>query len=223
MYERGLILAVALSAACTYSAPRPDFGPLQDLSVAGACGVPGHVGPSDLSAGYLAPVKVALKNTIDGDTAFFSFPTRDQSTRFLSVNTEESHGAQTTAFGIQSANTIAGWLAAAGEIFVVLEEGRVAGQPNEDPFNRWLGFVFVDGELFETRIVREGLSAYYTQFGCAPAPVHQALLAAEAEAYQHQRGIWAPGHPTDYSLVLADWIGNRTCRPNPFRGQPYCP
>jgi endonuclease YncB( thermonuclease family) len=74
--------------------------------------------------------------------------------------------------------------------------------------------VFVDGELLQTRIVREGYSAYHTLFGCARSPVHEALLYAEAEAWTARRGIWAPGHPTDYRPVLEDWVGRRTCRPN---------
>ena len=94
--------------------------------------------------------------------------------------------------------------------------------PDLDPFDRWLGLVFVDGELFETRLVREGLSAYFTEFGCAPEPLHTALLLAEAEARANRRGIWAPGHPTDYAAVFSRWFGSSRCRPNPFRNQPYC-
>jgi hypothetical protein len=30
------------------------------------------------------------------------------------------------------------------------------------------------------------------------------------------------GYPTDYSVVLDDWIPKNRCRPNPYF-EPYCP
>jgi endonuclease YncB( thermonuclease family) len=95
------------------------------------------------------------------------------------------------------------------------------GMPNTDPYMRILALVFVDGALLQSRIVREGYSAYYALFGCPPSPIHESLLWSEAEAFGAKRGIWAPGHPTDYSKVLAGW-NVRMCRPNPFVA-PYCP
>jgi hypothetical protein len=73
----------------------------------------------------------------------------------------------------------------------------------------------------QERIVREGWSPYYTQFGCAEAPMHNALLWAEAEAKANLRGVWEPNHPTNYMQVMQRWIGNSTCRPNPYL-RPYC-
>jgi endonuclease YncB( thermonuclease family) len=178
--------------------------------------------PSDLPPGFLTPETVTLARGVDGDTAHFIFPSSgEQIARFLFVNTEESYGDMATAFGQMSKEMIIGYLEAATEIVVAVREDRIAGMPDLDPYDRWLSLIFVDGELFETRIVREGWSAYYTQFGCAPGMVHQALLYAEAEANAAQLGIWEPGHPTDYDAVLTGWIGNQTCRPNPYR-EPYC-
>jgi endonuclease YncB( thermonuclease family) len=167
---------------------------------------------------------VTLGRPVDGDTAHFDFSdSGDETIRFLFVNTEESHGEATTRFGVETAAVVARYLRSAREIVVAVREDRNRpGRPNYDPYGRWLGLVFLDGELLETRLVREGLSAYYTEFGCAPEPVHTALVHAEAEAHAAGAGIWAPGHPTDYRPVLQDWIGRRACRPNPFEG-PYCP
>ena len=53
-----------------------------------------------------------------------------------------------------------------------------------------------------------------------PAPLHNALLYGEAEARANRRGIWAAGHPTDYSRVIPTFI-QRGCRPNPYTA-PYC-
>lgn len=187
------------------------------------CAEPSSVAPSDLPAtGFLEPKTVTLKYSVDGDTAHFIFPdSGEQILRFLWVNTEESHD-NSTAFGIETAAIAKGYLTGAKAIVVAVEEDKKKpGSPHVDPYNRWLGLVFVDGDLFQKRLVREGLSAYYTQFGCAPSPVHNALLWSEAEARANERGIWKPGHPTDYAIVLRQWIGSSTCRPNPYKTA-YC-
>lgn len=116
---------------------------------------------------------------------------------------------------------VAGYIRAAREMHVAIrEDTQNEGQPDLDPFDRALGLVFIDGELFQSRIVREGLSPYYTAFGCVNEPAN--LLHSEAEARANQRGVWRPDHPKDYRVVMADWIGNRTCRPNPYE-RAYCP
>lgn len=201
------------------SAPAAEAG--FDATPDSGCPAPTTITPEMVPAGYLPVERVNLNYGVDGDTAHFYFASGDHTVRYLYVNTEESSGAETTEFGKSSKALMAKWLADAKEIKVAVRQGSTAGSPDLDPYGRWLGLVFVDGELVQTRLVREGHSAYYTAYGCAPAPVHAALVDAEAEAYAFQRGIWAPGHPTDYRKVLADWIGKNKCRPNPYEG-PYC-
>lgn len=185
------------------------------------CPPPPTVRPTFLPAGFLPAETVTLVYDVDGDTAQFRFAAGERALRFLYVNTEESFGDRTTEFGKATKPIVAGWLREARKIEVALQEGKTAGSAATDEYGRLLGLVFVDGALLETRIVREGYSAYYTQFGCARSPIHESLLYAEAEAWAARRGIWKPGHPTDYRRVLRDWIGTRTCRPNPY-DEPYC-
>lgn len=208
-----------------------DTGVATDTSVAdvrndapladSGCPAPAKITTAQLPVGYLAPERVNLNYTVDGDTAHFYFKSGEHIVRFLYVNTEESSGADATAFGTATKKAMDGWLRAATEIVVAPRQGKTAGSPDLDPYMRWLGLVFVDGELLQTRIMREGYGAYYSAYGCAPAPLHEAFIHAEAEANANDRGIWAPGHPTDYRKVLADWMGTNRCRPNPFEG-PYC-
>lgn len=198
-----------------------------DAPVSTVCPAPTPVTVADLPAGFLPPVKVTLAHAVDGDTAVFTFPSSpgpgDHSCRFLFVNTEESYGTETTEFGKFAKAQVSDWLAAAKDITVVVRrDGTNPSLPNVDPYDRWLSLVFLDGELVQSRLVRAGLTPYYTQYGCAPAPLHLNLLYSEAEARGSQRGVWAPGHPTDYREVLARWIGSSTCRPNPYL-KPYCP
>jgi endonuclease YncB( thermonuclease family) len=191
------------------------------------CPAPKVVAPDDVAAGYLKPEVVTFVRSVDGDTAHFKFATRTPSeldVRFLWVNTEESKSqtpGANTPFGAETSKVVDGYLKAGTEFVVALQaDSKNPTQPNLDPFNRVLGLIFVDGDLFQTRLVREGWSAYYTDYGCAAEPVHTALLDAEAEANAEKRGIWAPDHPTDYKPVLAKWIHDG-CRPNPFNA-PYC-
>lgn len=175
------------------------------------------------ATGFLAPLRGRFVRAVDGDTAHFVVPIRGEITvRMLWVNTEESHGAETTPFGVATADWATRAMPAVTEYTLVQQaDARNPTQPALDPYDRILALVFADGQLWQRRLVQEGWTAYYTDFGCAPAPLHESLLFAEAEARANRRGIWAPGHPTDYAPVFARWITNR-CRPNPFRMQPYC-
>lgn len=188
------------------------------------CPAPARITPDNLPVEYLPAQRVTYIRGVDGDTAHFAFPiVGDTTVRFLWVNCEESHGAETTAFGVRTAAEVER-IMLSGNVFHVARRRAAAGsdQPQLDPFMRTLGLVFMDGELLQTRLVREGWSAYYTDFGCPQAPIHASLLYAEAEARANRRGIWAPGHPTNYAEVFSRWIGTRGCRPNPFVGQRYC-
>jgi len=191
--------------------------------VARDCPAPARLGLSDVPAGYLRPVKVTIASVSDGDSGRYDFPNApSQGVRMLYVNTEESFGAEMTTFGVQTKATVVKWITDAKDIHLAVRETSPgSGLPDSDPYDRWLALMFLDGELLQTRLVREGLSAYYTLFGCAPAPVHDALLFAEAEANKAARGIWGPGPHNDYRVVLRQWIGSSTCRPNPYLA-PYC-
>jgi micrococcal nuclease len=199
--------------------------PMQDVAserpfVSSGCPAPATITASTPISGFLPAVSVDFVRTVDGDTAHFMVNGTETVVRFIYINTEETHGPETTAFGLATVPIVDRMLRSSS-LKIARQRGR-NGQPMTDTYGRTLALVFANEELVQTRIVREGLSAYYTQFGCAPEPVHQSLLYAEAEARANQRGIWEPGHPTDYAMVFARWIGNNTCRPNPFLGQPYC-
>lgn len=217
--------AVDAAIADTSRPPVTDAGREAEASVVPSdCPAPRALGPANVPAGFLRPVKVTIAGVADGDSGRYNFPNAaNQGVRMLWVNTEESFGDDMTAFGVQTKATVIKWITDAKDIQIAVQETSTgSGIPDSDPYDRWLSVVFLDGELLQTRIVREGLSAYYTTFGCAGAPFHDALLHSEAEANKNKRGIWGPGPHNDYSIVLAEWIGTRKCRPNPFLA-PYCP
>ena len=204
---------VAVDVATT-DVPRADSG----------CSAPARITPEMVPADYLPVQRATYLRSTDGDTAHFALPiVGDTTVRFLWVNCEESSGDERTAFGSYTSQQVAR-IMAAGTMFQVARHRASAGstEPELDQFGRTLALVFMDGELLQTRLIREGWSAYYTAFGCPTAPLHQTFLLAEAEARANRVGIWAPNHPTNYATVFAQWIGTRGCRPNPFRNQPYC-
>jgi endonuclease YncB( thermonuclease family) len=191
-----------------------------DALVPSGCPEPVPITPANMQ-GFRATELVTLAYTTDGDTATFKRSGGTEVTvRFLFVNTEESFGNETTAWGKVVKDIVGNYLKSARQLNIAIRLKN--GSDDLDPFGRSLGLVFLDGELFQSRIVREGLSPYYTAFGCANVPVHTNLLHSEAEARANQRGVWKPGHPTDYRVVMKDWIGNDRCRINPYE-RAYCP
>lgn len=224
----GLLALCAVVAsgavACRGGQTGEDLAQPEDLAPPikpSGCPAPGAVHPADLKTGFLPAEGVFYSRTVDGDTAHFIFKSGEKVVRFLWVDTEEKGGTGATAFGAATVPVIEGWIAATKIVTVSIEEdAQSPGQPALDAFGRTLGVVFLDGELLQTRIVREGWSAYYTQFGCAPPPIHEALLYAEAEARANERGIWQKGHPTNYRDVFERWLRG-TCRPNPYE-EAYC-
>jgi endonuclease YncB( thermonuclease family) len=225
MRPTALLLAMLSAIACRESASTDLGGAPPDLTpplIPSGCPTPPVVRPADLDAARFLPAEdVLYLRTVDGDTMHFLFKAGERVVRVLWVNTEEKGGADATAFGMATVPIVEGWMTQAKLHTVAFEvDPRQAGQPHLDTFDRYLSVVFLDGELLQTRLVREGLSAYYTQFGCAPQPIHDSLLWAEAEARANKRGIWATGHPTNYEDVFDQWIRS-ACRPNPYQ-EPYC-
>ena len=127
------------------------------------CPAPQTITPAQVPGGFLAPSNVRFIRDIDGDTAIFSFAVQGETTvRFEWVNTEESHApnpADNTAFGIATSAIVVRYLSTGGAFVVVRHASPTAPtMPNLDTFGRTLGLVFIDGELFQERLVREGLS-----------------------------------------------------------------
>jgi len=193
-----------------------DAAPDTRVPADSGCPAPAVITPADLPSNYQRAERANLNYVVDGDTAHFFLASGEKVIRFLYLDTEETTGAEKTAFGEASKVAVDGYLRAAKEIMVA-PRLRSSGAIDTDPYGRTLGLIFVDGELLETRIIREGWSVYFASFGCAAAPLHNAFVYAEAEAYANKLGIWEPGHPKDYRPELARW----SCRPNPYTTT-YC-
>jgi endonuclease YncB( thermonuclease family) len=79
-----------------------------------------------------------------------------------------------------------------------------------DVYNRYLAYVVANkgGKwlCFNVELVRAGMSPYFSKYGYSRR-YHKDFVAAQEEAIQAQRGIWAPNtmHAPDYPERLAWW------------------
>lgn len=213
--------SAAEGATQDLSSPRPWCPKAEAIDVAQS--------PDD----YLPPMTVKLGSVIDGDTAYFDDPSgMRQRVRFMHINAEEVHhddaspaqNAKATPFGEMTKTHVTEILSRATTIQLSTHRDPVhPDQPESDVFSRWLSLVWVDGQLLQQQLIADGYSGYYTKYGCAQGQLHDALLFSEADANQHNRGVWDPQYKNEHLPVLTQWIGLDKCRPNPLQGDHYCP
>lgn len=132
--------------------------------------------------------KVTLEKCVDGDTATF----KDESgntfkTRFLAIDTPESvHPTkEVQAYGKDASEYTCDKLTNAKEIILETDEKS----NKEDKYGRYLAWVFVDGELLQNELIKEGLAkvAYlYSDYKYADT-----LKSIELVAKEEKKGIWA--------------------------------
>lgn len=132
--------------------------------------------------------KVTLEKCVDGDTATF----KDESgnifkTRFLAIDTPESvHPTkEVQAYGKDASEYTCDKLTNAKEIILETDEKS----NKEDKYGRYLAWVFVDGELLQNELIKEGLAkvAYlYSDYKYADT-----LKSVELVAKEEKKGIWA--------------------------------
>lgn len=97
--------------------------------------------------------KVILDKCIDGDTASFIYKNETSKFRFLSIDTPESIG-NTEPYGIEASNYTCDMLKQASKIEIEFEEKA----SNKDKYNRYLAYIFVDGELLQEKLLYNGLA-----------------------------------------------------------------
>lgn len=228
-------MAAMLAIGCSSPTSADDTaGVSQDVSTARPwCPTPTKLVVSDSPDDYMAPAEVTLEDVIDGDTAYFKLASGTvERIRFMHINAEEVHhddasptqNAKATPFGGMTKSHVEDVLKRATKIEISAHrDPSHADKPESDVFGRWLALIWVDGELLQQQLIADGYSGYYTKYGCAQGKLHDALLWSEAEANQKNRGVWDPQYKNEHLPVLSQWIGLDECRPNPLKGQHYCP
>ena len=139
-------------------------------------------------------VPVQLSKHVDGDTSKFLLDNQEITARYLLIDTPETVKPNTPIqpFGSEASNRTKELLENASVIEIMFDNGN-----EKDTYDRFLVYVFVDGELIQDILVREGLArvAYVHE----PSTTYlQQLEQSQAHAKQQKIGIWSiAGYVTD--------------------------
>jgi micrococcal nuclease len=129
----------------------------------------------------------------DGDTITVDMNGKNETIRFIGVDTPETHDPRkkVQCYGPAASAFTKNSITAAGS------EVRLAADSlssNRDKYNRLLRYVYLpDGTLFNEKLIRDGYGFYYPYF---PFEKSKDFDAAEKEAMAASRGLWGNCHPT---------------------------
>lgn len=96
---------------------------------------------------------VKLDKCIDGDTASFVYKNKETKFRFLSIDTPEST-TKVEEYGPEASDYTCKALKNAKKIEIEFEENS----SKTDKYDRYLAYIFVDGELLQEKLLYEGLA-----------------------------------------------------------------
>lgn len=140
---------------------------------------------------------VTLSKCVDGDTAWFYLDGKEIKTRFLAIDTPESTN-KIEAYGKEASNFTCDKLTNAKKIEIEYDENS----DKTDKYNRELVWVFVDNELLQNLIIKEGLGEVAYLYG--DYKYTNLLQKSQLEAQEKKINIWST---TDYSIQIYMMIG----------------
>lgn len=140
---------------------------------------------------------VTLSKCVDGDTAWFYLDGKEIKTRFLAIDTPESTN-KIEEYGKEASNFTCDKLTNAKKIEIEYDENS----DKTDKYNRELVWVFVDNELLQNLIIKEGLGEVAYLYG--DYKYTNLLQKSQLEAQEKKMNIWST---TDYSIQFYMMIG----------------
>ena len=128
-----------------------------------------------------------LKKCVDGDTARFIIGNKEESVRFLAINTPEiKHGKnKAEPYGIEASNYTCKKLRNAKKI--VIEYDDAAGKT--DKYGRVLGWIFVDDNLLQDDLIKNGYAEVKYLYG--NYKYTDTLKKSEKVAKKNKLKIWS--------------------------------
>jgi len=130
-----------------------------------------------------AKEKVTLNKCVDGDTAWFNLKDETIKTRFLAINAPEST-SKVEEFGKEASEFTCNVLENAKKIEIEYDENS----DKLDKYDRHLVWVFVDNELLQDLIIKEGLAK--VDYLYDDYKYTSQLKQSELLAKTNQIGIW---------------------------------
>lgn len=142
-------------------------------------------------------VEVKFIEGIDGDTAKFDMNGEIIKVRFLAIDTPESvHPTkEVQAYGVEASNFTKQKLQNAQKIELEFDNNS----DKKDKYDRYLSWVWVDGELLQDILVKEGLAKVAYLY--ADYKYTSVLQESEKESKEAKIGIWQDEIQENYSEV----------------------
>ena len=134
----------------------------------------------------LEHIPVTLSRHIDGDTTYFLLNDEPVKVRYLLIDTPETVKKNTPVqpFGLEASKRTEELLSAAQSLTIMFDVGK-----EKDRYGRYLAYVFIDGELIQNTLIREGLA----KIAYVEAPntyFLDELMLSEEQAKKDGIGIW---------------------------------
>ena len=127
---------------------------------------------------------VTLKKCVDGDTSWFDLNGKTIKARFLGIDTPESTN-KIEEYGIEASTYTCDKLKNANKIEIEYD----ANSKKLDKYNRHLVWVFIDDELLQEDILKEGLAEVKYIYG--DYKYLNVIKNAQSEAKKKQLNIWS--------------------------------
>lgn len=127
--------------------------------------------------------QVQLYKCVDGDTAWFIYENEKVKFRFLAIDTPEST-TKIEKYGKEAAKFTCDTLKNAQKIEIEFD----SNSNKKDKYERYLAWVFVDGELLQEKLISNGLAEIKYIYG--DYKYLSILKKAENEAKNNNLGIW---------------------------------
>jgi micrococcal nuclease len=131
-----------------------------------------------------AKEKVNFDKCVDGDTAYFIYKGESLKFRFLSIDTPEST-TKKEKYGEEASEYTCKELKQANKIEIEFEENS----SKIDKYDRYLAYVFVDGELLQEKLLYNGLAKL--KYDKSNYKYEDRLTKAENHAKENFLGIYS--------------------------------
>ena len=144
---------------------------------------------------YVKPInkkeKVSFSKCVDGDTAKFIINKKEETVRFLAINTPENSSDKVEPFGKESSEFTCQHIKKAKEIILEYD----SNSDLKDKYGRILAFVYVDNMLLEEKLIEKGYAEVAYIYGDYEHV--ERLKELEDIARNKKVGIWSisDNHP----------------------------
>lgn len=131
-----------------------------------------------------AKEKVKFDKCVDGDTAYFIYKGESTKFRFLAIDTPEST-TKKEKFGEEASEFTCSELKNANKIEIEFEDNS----SKTDKYDRYLAYVFVDGDLLQEKILYNGLAEL--KYDKSNYKYEDELIKAENHAKDNFLGVYS--------------------------------